>query len=62
LPPYGTDFAAPDFTHFAAACGIPAARATTLEAVKRHAGRALATPAPFLLDVAIDLREYEELI
>lgn len=62
LPPYGTDFAAPDFTHFAAACGIPAARATTLEAVKLHAGRAIATRAPFLLDVAIDLREYEELI
>ncbi len=62
LPPYGTDFAAPDFTHFAAACGIPAARATTLEAVKLHASRAIATRAPFLLDIAIDLREYEELI
>ncbi len=62
LPPYGTDFVPPDFTHFAAACGIAAARATTLEAVKLHAGRAIVTRAPFLLDVAVDLREYEELI
>jgi len=62
LPAYGTDFAAPDFTQFAAACGIASARATTLEAVRMHAERAIASRAPFLLDVVIDLREYEDLI
>lgn len=62
LPPYGTDFTAPDFTQIAAASGIASVRATTLEAVKTHAGRAVATRSPFLLDVPIDLREYEDLI
>ncbi len=62
LPPYGTDFTAPDFSQIAAASGIAAARATTLDAVKTHAGRAVATRLPFLLDVAIDLREYEDLV
>jgi len=62
LPPYGTDFTAPDFSQIAAASGILAARATTLDAVKAHAARAVAMRAPFLLDVAIDLREYEDLV
>jgi thiamine pyrophosphate-dependent acetolactate synthase large subunit-like protein len=62
LPPLGTDFTPPDFTRFAAACGIESARPTTLEGVKRHADRAVATRAPFLLDVPIDLGEYEDLI
>ncbi len=62
LPPYGTDFASPDSTQFAAACGIAAARAASLEAVKMYASRAIASRAPFLLDVAIDLSAYEDLI
>ncbi len=62
LPAYGTDFTPPDFVGVARACGVTAARATTLEAVKTQAARALAAGAPFLLDVPVDLREYDALM
>jgi len=62
LPVYGTGFEAPDFTEIASACGIATARATTLDEVKVHAGRALGSRAPFLLDVRVDLQGYEGLV
>ncbi len=62
LPVYGTGFTSPDFIQVAASCGIATARATTLDAVKMYAGRAVASRAPFLLDVPVDLGEYEELM
>jgi acetolactate synthase-1/2/3 large subunit len=62
LPVYGTGFEAPDFTQFASACGIETARASTLDEVKVYAGRALASRAPFLLDVRVDLAGYEGLV
>jgi acetolactate synthase-1/2/3 large subunit len=62
LPVYGTGFEAPDFTEVASACGIDAARATSLDEVKVHAGRALGSRAPFLLDVRVDLNEYDDVV
>ena len=62
LPVYGTGFEAPDFTEVASAFGIDAARATSLDEVKVHAGRALGSRAPFLLDVRVDLNEYDDVL
>ncbi len=62
LPAYGTDFTPPDFVGIARACGLTAERATTLEALKMYAARALAAQTPYLLDVPVDLSAYTELV
>jgi acetolactate synthase-1/2/3 large subunit len=62
LPVYGTGFQAPDFVDLAASFGIDGARAERVDEVRVHAGRALGLRAPFVLDVRVDLREYEELL
>lgn len=62
LPAYGTDFAPPDFAKFAQACGVPAERAVTLDAVKLQVSRAVRSRAALLLDVPVDLHEYDHLV
>lgn len=62
LPRHGTDFTPPDFTALARSCGIAAARADSLDEVKKFADRALGSNAPFLLEVPVDFEEYVELI
>lgn len=62
LPVYGTGFEAPDFADLAASFGIAGARATTLDEIRLHAGRALNSHAPYLLDARVDLHGYEDLL
>ncbi|MDR7555825.1 MAG: thiamine pyrophosphate-binding protein [Armatimonadota bacterium] len=62
LLPYGVDFPPPDFTRFASACGIEAARAESLDALKMHAARAVSMRVPCLLEIPVNLHDYEDLI
>ena len=62
FPAYGVDFTPPDFACIAQAFGIAGRRATTIEDARACMERALTERIPFVLDVAIDHREYYELV
>jgi acetolactate synthase-1/2/3 large subunit len=62
LSPYGTDFTPPDFAAVARAFGICGKRAGTLDQVKEAVEGALTSRTPLVLDVAVDYREYYDLV
>jgi acetolactate synthase-1/2/3 large subunit len=59
LPPYGVDFPSPDFVAVAAGYGVDGARIGSIDELKRTTERALRARVPFVLQVAIDTREYQ---
>jgi len=60
--PYGVDFSPPDFAVVAQAFGICGRRAATLGEVRTAVERALSSRTALVLDVAVDYREYYELV
>ena len=62
FPPYGVDFSPPDFAAIANAFGIAGARATNITEARECAERAIEQRTPFVLDVAVDYREYYDLV
>ncbi len=62
IKPYGVDFSPPDFAAIAQAFGIRSKRATTIAEVRQSVEQALTARVPFLVDVAVDYREYYELV
>ena len=62
FPPYGVDFAAPDFAAIAKAFGIAATRVANIAGVRECVEQALEKKIPFLVDVPIDYREYYDLV
>ena len=62
IAPYGVDFTPPDFAAIAEAFGICSARVTSIAEFRAAADRALAARTACLLDVAIDFREYYEIV
>jgi acetolactate synthase-1/2/3 large subunit len=59
LPPYGVDFPSPDFVAVAAGYGVDGARIGSIDELKRTTERTLRSRVPFVLQVAIDTREYQ---
>jgi acetolactate synthase-1/2/3 large subunit len=62
FPPYGVDFAAPDFAAIAHAFGIAATRVANIAGVRECVEQALEKKIPFLVDVPVDYREYYDLV
>ena len=62
FPAYGVDFSPPDFAAIAQAFGIAGKRATTIEDARAGIEQALTERIPYVLDVAIDYREYYDLV
>jgi len=62
IAPYGVDFSPPDFAAIAQAFGIVSKRASTIAEARESVERALTARTPFLVDVAVDYREYYELV
>ena len=62
LEPYGVDFTGPDFAAVACAFGIPGRRAKSAAEVRAAVESALEGRTPLVLDVAVDFREYYELV
>ncbi len=62
IAPYGVDFSPPDFAAIAQAFGIVSKRASTIAEARESVERALTARMPFLVDVAVDYREYYELV
>lgn len=62
FPPYGVDFAPPDFAAIAQAFGIVGKRVSSIADVKACVEQALSARVAVLLDVPIDYREYYELV
>ena len=62
FPPYGVDFTPPDFAAIAHAFGIAGRRTSSIAEARAGVEEALSKRIPFLLDVAIDHREYYELV
>ena len=61
-PAYGVDFTPPDFPGVARAFRIAAGQAGNLQEACALAEKALNSRAPFLLEVPVDWREYQEVI
>ena len=62
FPAYGVDFSPPDFAAIAQAFGIAGNRVTRIEDARSCIERALTERIPYVLDVAIDYREYYDLV
>ena len=62
FPPYGVDFAPPDFAAIAQAFGIDGKRVSSIADVKACVEQALSARVAVLLDVPIDYREYYQLV
>ncbi len=62
FPPYGVDFTPPDFAGIAQAFGIAGKRAASVADAKTCMQQALAQRVPFVIDVAVDYREYYDLV
>jgi acetolactate synthase-1/2/3 large subunit len=62
IDPYGVDFRPPDFVAVAEAFGIAGRRISHITELKECVEHALARRKPFLIDVAIDPREYYDLV
>ena len=62
FPPYGVDFAPPDFAAVAAAFGVSGKRVAGIEDAKQSVEQALHKRAPLVLEVPIDFTEYYELV
>ena len=62
FPPYGVDFCPPDFAAVAEAFGIAGRRVSSIDDVRSCAEQALSSRQPFVMDVAIDHREYYDLV
>lgn len=62
MPPYGVDFTPPDFAQAAEAFGIAGRRAGSLDEMRECVEDALTRRVPMLVEIAIDFREYYELV
>jgi acetolactate synthase I/II/III large subunit len=62
ISPYGVDFEPPDFVSVARAFGIAGQRVSSAAALRACIERALAQRIPFVIDAAIDYREYYDLV
>ena len=62
FPPYGVDFSPPDFAAIAQAFGIAGRRVTSIAEARDGMEQALEKRIPYVLDVAVDYREYYELV
>jgi acetolactate synthase-1/2/3 large subunit len=60
LEPVGVDFQAPDFTAIARGFGLEAAKAASVEHAGQLVESALSARRPFLVEAAVDYREYRE--
>jgi acetolactate synthase-1/2/3 large subunit len=58
--PVGVDFQAPDFTAIARGFGLESARAASVEHASQLVEGALLNRRPFLVEAAVDYREYRE--
>ena len=62
VAPYGVDFTPPDFSAIAQAFCISSKRTSTIAEARESLEHAMTARVPFLLDVAVDYREYYELV